>query len=131
MSPLIIRSFDSYLAGGAAILIEPNTARFSRDLDYFHDSETRVSEAFAADRGLLDSAGYSIDIDLNQSGFVRGIVRRGGDATKVEVALQDVPAGGHQRPNRAQPPPVGDPILKTTSLLPHPGLPAPTSIGSE
>jgi hypothetical protein len=28
------RTFDSYLAGGAAILIEPNTNRFSRDLDY-------------------------------------------------------------------------------------------------
>jgi hypothetical protein len=32
-------SFDCHLAGGAAILIEPNTTRFSRDLDYFHDSE--------------------------------------------------------------------------------------------
>ena len=41
------RTFDSYLAGGAAILIEPNTTRFSRDLDYFHDSEVRVAEAFA------------------------------------------------------------------------------------
>ena len=47
------RTFDSYLAGGAAILIEPNTTRFSRDLDYFHDSEARVAEAFAADRRLL------------------------------------------------------------------------------
>ena len=48
------RSFDSYLAGGAAILIEPNTTRFSRDLDYFHDSEARVAEAFAADRASLE-----------------------------------------------------------------------------
>ncbi len=43
------RTFDSYLAGGAAILIEPNTMRYSRDLDYFHDSEARVAEAFSAD----------------------------------------------------------------------------------
>ena len=42
------RTFDSYLAGGAAILIEPNTMRFSRDLDYFHDSEARVAEAFSS-----------------------------------------------------------------------------------
>ena len=80
------RSFDSYLAGGAAILIEPNSARFSRDLDYFHDSEARVAEAFAADRKLLESSGYALDVDLNQVGFVRAIVRQGDHATRVEWA---------------------------------------------
>ena len=80
------RSFDSYLAGGAAILIEPNTMRFSRDLDYFHDSEIRVAEAFAADRELMEIGGYSIDVDLNQPGYVRAIVRKDGYATKVEWA---------------------------------------------
>lgn len=80
------RTFDSYLAGGAAILIEPNTTRFSRDLDYFHDSEARVAEAFAADRDLLEREKYTIDVDLNQPGYVRAIVSKGGDATKVEWA---------------------------------------------
>jgi hypothetical protein len=80
------RTFDSYLAGGAAILIEPNTTRFSRDLDYFHDSDTRVAEAFSADRKLLDANGYTIEVDLNQIGYVRAIVRRNDDATKVEWA---------------------------------------------
>jgi len=78
------RSFDSYLAGGAAILIEPNTTRFSRDLDYFHDSEARVAEAFEADRALLESNGYLLEVDLRQVGFVRAIVRRGDEATRVE-----------------------------------------------
>ena len=80
------RTFDSYLAGGAAILIEPNTMRFSRDLDYFHDSEARVAEAFSADRKLLETGGYSIDVDLNQPGFVRAIVSKDEHATKVEWA---------------------------------------------
>lgn len=40
------RTFDSYLAGDTAILIEPNTERYSNDLDYFHDSEQRVAAAF-------------------------------------------------------------------------------------
>ena len=80
------RTFDSYLAGGAAILIEPNTMRYSRDLDYFHDSEARVAEAFSADRRLLESAGYSIDVDLNQPGFVRAIVRQDDHAAKVDWA---------------------------------------------
>ena len=33
------RSPDSYLAGGSALHIEPNSKRYSNDLDYFHDSE--------------------------------------------------------------------------------------------
>ena len=80
------RTFDSYLAGGAAILIEPNTMRFSRDLDYFHDSEARVAEAVSADRRLLETGGYSVDVGLNQPGFVRAIVRKDGHETKVEWA---------------------------------------------
>jgi len=80
------RTFDSYLAGGAAILIEPNTMRYSRDLDYFQDSEARVAEAFSADRNLLEAAGYSLDMDLNQPGFVRAIVRKEEHAAKVDWA---------------------------------------------
>jgi hypothetical protein len=80
------RTFDSYLAGGAAILIEPNTTRFSHDLDYFHDSEVRVAEAFSADRQLLESHGYTLDMDLNQPGYVRAVVRKEDHATKVEWA---------------------------------------------
>ncbi len=80
------RTFDSYLAGGAAILIEPNTTRFSNDLDYFHDSESRVADAFAADSDSLAEAGYSVDVDVNQPGYIRAIVRRDDLATKVEWA---------------------------------------------
>lgn len=80
------RSFDSYLAGGAAILIEPNTMRFSRDLDYFHDSEARVAEAFSNDRRLLEANAYTLEIDLNQPGYVRAVVCRQDHRTKVEWA---------------------------------------------
>ncbi len=80
------RTFDSYLAGGAAILIEPNTTRYSRDLDYFHDSEARVAEAFAADRSLLETGGYAVAVDMNQPGYIRAVVRKGAQATKVEWA---------------------------------------------
>jgi hypothetical protein len=80
------RSFDSYLAGGAAILIEPNTKRYSRDLDYFHESDTRVAAAYAADRSLLEKAGYSVEVGLQQPGYIRALVRRDEEATKVEWA---------------------------------------------
>lgn len=80
------RTFDSYLAGGAAILIEPNTTRFSRDLDYFHDSEARAAEAFEADRDLLERGGYAVEVDLNLPGYVRAVVSRDGSAVKIEWA---------------------------------------------
>ena len=80
------RSFDSYLAGGAAILIEPNTTRYSNDLDYFHDSEARVAEAFRADSELLRKHGYCLEMELSQPGYVRAIVGASGGATMVEWA---------------------------------------------
>jgi len=80
------RTFDSYLAGGAAILIEPNSTRYSNDLDYFHDSEQRVAEAFAADRELLEAHGYTLRVDLNQPGYIRAVVRLNERSTKVEWA---------------------------------------------
>jgi hypothetical protein len=80
------RAPDSYLAGGAALHIEPNSKRYSNDLDYFNDSEERVAEAFAADRTALEQAGFQIEVSMHQPGFIRGIVRKGKDATKIDWA---------------------------------------------
>jgi hypothetical protein len=66
--------------------IEPNSKRYSNDLDYFHDSEERVASAFAVDRVALERAGYSVEVSMNQPGFIRAIVRKGPDATKVDWA---------------------------------------------
>ena len=95
------RTFDSYLAGGAAILIEPNTERYSNDLDYFHDSEQRVADAFAADRTLLEAHGYTLRVDLNLPGYVRAVVRLDERSTKVEWARDSswrfMPTVRHER----------------------------------
>ncbi len=80
------RTPDSYLAGGAALHIEPRTKRYSNDLDFFNDSEKRVASAFAQDRATLENAGYGLEVLLQQPGFVRALVRRGTNATKVEWA---------------------------------------------
>ncbi len=80
------RTFDSYLAGGAAIHFEPNSIRYSQDLDYFHDSERRVAEAFAADQELLLAQGISVQGEMRQPGYIRVIARRGIEATKIEWA---------------------------------------------
>jgi hypothetical protein len=80
------RSPDSYLAGGAALHIEPNSKRYSNDLDYFQDSEERVASAFASDRRLLADAGYELEVLLQQPGYVRALARRADGATKIEWA---------------------------------------------
>lgn len=77
---------DRYLAGGAALHFSPASARYSDDLDFFHDTEARVAAAFAADRWRLERAGYDVDVELSLPGFVRAIVRRDDDATRVDWA---------------------------------------------
>ncbi len=80
------RSPDSYLAGGAAIHFEPQSARYSNDLDYFHDSVERVAQAFASDRELLVQAGCVVSVEMSQPGYLRALVSRAHDATKIEWA---------------------------------------------
>ena len=82
------RTPDSYLAGGAALHIEPNSQRYSNDLDYFHDSEARVASAFADDRKSLEADGCDVQVLLNQPGFFRAIVVKDGRRTKVEWARE-------------------------------------------
>jgi hypothetical protein len=80
------RSSDSYLAGGAAMHIEPNSKRYSNDLDYFHDSEERVAVAVHDDTRLLEQSGYQVEVLMQQPGFARALVRKGEEATKLEWA---------------------------------------------
>lgn len=80
------RSPDSYLAGGAALHRSPQSSRYSDDLDYFHDSEERVSTAFLADQDLLLKGGFKISITLRQPGFIRAIITLDNDSAKLEWA---------------------------------------------
>jgi len=80
------RTLDSYLAGGAALHIDPNSKRYSNDLDYFQDSEARVARAFAEDQAALRSAGCSIRVLLQQPGFVSAVVAKAKQTTKVDWA---------------------------------------------
>ena len=83
------RSSDSYLAGGAALHFEPNSLRYSQDLDYFHDSEVRVAKAYEADLQLLKKEGIELTVEMHQPGYIRAIARPrngGNDATKIEWA---------------------------------------------
>lgn len=80
------RAPDSYLAGGAALHLEPNTTRYSNDLDYFHDAVERVAEAFGQDERTLELAGHDVTSDVQLRGYIRATVLRGVASTKVEWA---------------------------------------------
>jgi hypothetical protein len=95
------RSPDSYLAGGAALHFTPNSVRFSNDLDFFHDSVARVATAYGQDAALLTEAGYAVEVEVSQPGFVRAIVGRGEEATRIDWA--------HESAWRFMPP-VQDPL---------------------
>lgn len=80
------RTCDSHLAGGAALHFQPDSIRYSNDLDYFHDSIERVATAFSADRKTLEENGYRINIEIKQPGYIRAKVFTDDGATKVEWA---------------------------------------------
>lgn len=80
------RSPESYLAGGAALHFAPNSLRYSRDLDFFHDSVERVAASFDHDAKLLAAAGCAVAVDLSQPGFIRARVSRDADTTRIDWA---------------------------------------------
>lgn len=75
---------DRYLAGGAAMHVASNSIRYSDSLDFFHDSEARVATAFAADRRRLQDAGCAVDVEVSLPGFVRAVVHRGEETTRID-----------------------------------------------
>ncbi|MFQ6046921.1 MAG: nucleotidyl transferase AbiEii/AbiGii toxin family protein [Gemmatimonadales bacterium] len=77
---------ERYLAGGAALHFAPSSTRYSRDLDFFHDSVDLVASTFNTDRERLEQGGYTVTVELSQPGFVRATVSRGADATRVDWA---------------------------------------------
>jgi len=77
---------ESYLAGGAALHFAPNSARYSNDLDFFHDSVARVAAAFSDHQRRLEAAGCTVAVEISQPGFLRATVSRRGQSTRVDWA---------------------------------------------
>ena len=78
------RSPDSYVAGGTAIQRAPDSLRFSDDIDFFHDADQAVTDAFQKDRATLMSAGYSFDTQISQPSFYRATISKAGEQLKLE-----------------------------------------------
>jgi len=80
------RSESSHLAGASGLALSTESKRFSHDLDYFHDSEASVAEAFASDKSVLEAAGFSIKPLLSQPGFIRALVSDPEESVRVDWA---------------------------------------------
>lgn len=82
------RSPTSYVAGATAIHFRPNSTRFSRDIDLFHDSIALVAEAYAADRKSLEQTGYNIETTISQPGFIRAVVSKDNESSLIDWARE-------------------------------------------
>lgn len=78
------RSPDSYVAGGTAIQRDPDSLRFSNDIDFFHDTDKAVTDAFQSDRAVVIDAGYSFDTQISQPSFYRATIGKSGEHLKLE-----------------------------------------------
>lgn len=78
------RSPDSYVGGATVLHQSDDSPRASEDVDLFHDEEVAVNAAARADLGALEGAGYQVEVERPQEGFVRAFVSRGERKTKIE-----------------------------------------------
>ena len=77
---------ESYVAGGVALTVALGTTRVSRDLDLFHDTLDAVTRSWDADRTLVQSAGYHVEVLRERPGYVEALVSRHGQSLLVEWA---------------------------------------------
>ncbi len=81
-----IASGESYVAGGVALNELLAAPRRSRDIDFFHDTDTALQVSWDADRALLERSGFEVGVLRERGGLVEARVTRGGDTVRVEWA---------------------------------------------
>lgn len=70
---------ESYVAGGSALNEIIGAPRLSHDIDLFHDTQESLLKTWEADRKLLISNDYKIDITRDHPSFIEAAVSRGED----------------------------------------------------
>ena len=79
-----IESGESYVAGGVALNEAIGATRVSRDIDLFHDTNHALDATWAADRELIEQAGFQVEVIRELRGFVQALVRGLDDSVKME-----------------------------------------------
>ncbi len=70
------RSSFSYIAGGTALHARKEGARFSDDIDVFHDLDDALLKSVSKDEEGLVKAGYQVEWVLKQNSFHRATVSK-------------------------------------------------------
>ena len=84
-----LRSEDSYVAGATVIHREKDSARFSDDVDLFHDAVEQVGRAAERDAEALRGAGFTVEFDERHAlggSFARAMLTKGEWSMKMEWA---------------------------------------------
>ncbi len=68
------RSGEAYVAGGVALNYVLQAPRLSRDIDFFHDTDTALAESFRCDRETLQQAGLVVEVHRESRAFVEASV---------------------------------------------------------
>jgi hypothetical protein len=76
--------WGSYVAGGAALNEALSGTRLSRDVDVFHDTLEALDVTWQADRSLLKSHGYRLDVLRERPGFIEAIIHREGHSVEMQ-----------------------------------------------
>ncbi len=74
----------AYVAGGVALNMLIDGPRISMDIDLFHDTEEALARMWDADRQLLATEGYQIEIVRERPSFVEAVVRKGGEGVLMQ-----------------------------------------------
>ena len=75
---------ESYVAGGVALNLLTKANRISRDIDLFHDSTEALQATWKADRKLLESHGYTLNMIHERPAYVEASVVKGEDAVLMQ-----------------------------------------------
>ncbi len=78
------RSGESYVAGGGALNEVVGSARRSRDLDLFHDTEAALTATWGRDRAVLDGAGLRVVLVRELPAFIEARVSDDRDTVLVQ-----------------------------------------------
>ena len=80
------RNPDSFIAGGIVINRNVSSARFSDDIDVFHDSAQAVGFSSDADAEALSQAGYNVSFLRRELTFHQAEVTRAGEIIRLDWA---------------------------------------------
>lgn len=76
------RDPESFVAGSR--LLNRDSARFSSDIDVFHDREERIAQAATLDSQTLTKQGFTLEWIRRESGIYSVVVRSGDLSTRLE-----------------------------------------------